>query len=161
MEQQQKYVDDAFFMTKAIEEARKSEPVATAYCVGAILVYPSKPSTSPDAIITTGFSRELPGNTHAEECCLLKLSNPSSAKGATIYTTMEPCSTRLSGKKPCCERLVDAQVARVVVGCKEPTVFVADCQGTNYLKQNGIVVDYLTEFQDACQEVNKHLTAPL
>ncbi|KAJ3216704.1 DRAP deaminase [Dinochytrium kinnereticum] len=149
---------DAFYMTRAVEEARQSEPVETAYCVGAVLVRKGAANTNdPNAIISTGFSRELPGNTHAEEVCLLKLSNLDSARGATIYTTMEPCSTRLSGKKPCCEHLVNAGVERVVVGCREPTVFVADCKGTDFLAQHHIRVEYMPEFQgELIVELNQY-----
>jgi hypothetical protein len=37
-------------------------------------------------------------------------------QGATVYTTLEPCSTREPPKIPCTKRLIDSKVARVVYG---------------------------------------------
>ena len=36
--------------------------------------------------------------------------------GCTVYTTLEPCSIRKSGKTPCTNRLINGKVARVVYG---------------------------------------------
>ncbi|KAI8142770.1 cytidine deaminase-like protein [Fennellomyces sp. T-0311] len=123
---------DREFMQLAIEQANQSIPVEKAYCVGAVLVQNDKQ-------LTTGFSRELPGNTHAEECALLKLKELGEARGGTMYTTMEPCSTRLSGNRPCTDRLIEAQIARVVMGVREPPDLV-QCTGLQQLKDHGIEV---------------------
>ena len=56
------------YMLQAVECANESIPVDTAYCVGCVIVKNS-------VIISTGYSRELPGNTHAEESALIKLNN--------------------------------------------------------------------------------------
>ncbi|KAJ3415755.1 GTP-binding protein of the rab [Chytridiales sp. JEL 0842] len=136
----------------AISKARQSIPVSSAYCVGAVLV--RYPSTDPNGkhdhgtILSTGYSRELPGNTHAEECCLLKLShNPNLARGAHIYTTMEPCGERLSGKKSCAERILESGISRVVIGIPEPPNFIAECVGAELLRSKGVVVEYLSGFE--------------
>lgn len=52
---------------------------------------------------------------HGEYCTLKKLSE-ADAQGATVYTTLEPCSTRNPPKKPCTSRLIESKVARVVYG---------------------------------------------
>jgi len=153
---------DAYFMRCALEEARKCTTVPTAYDVGCVIV--SSGETGERKIISTGYSREFPGNTHAEECALRKLgvdregtttaSHNSAAvkdndgddcalgraKGTTLYTTMEPCSLRLSGNRPCSSRCIAAQVKRVVVGVKEPDRFVQNCQGWIQLEERGIEV---------------------
>ena len=120
---------DEFYMALAVEQARLSEPVTSAYCVGAVL-------ERAGTVLATGYSRELPGNTHAEEVCLMKATDVAAAdtralEGCVMYTTMEPCSRRLSGKRPCACRLVEAGVRRVVVAVKEPPTFVDDCTGTS------------------------------
>ncbi|KAG2226357.1 hypothetical protein INT45_000525 [Circinella minor] len=140
---------DREFMQIAIEEANKSIPVEKAYCVGAVLVQNDKQ-------LTTGFSRELPGNTHAEECALLKLQDIQEAKGGTMYTTMEPCSTRLSGNRPCTDRLVEAQIGRVVMGVREPPDLV-QCTGLQQLKDHGIAVFVVPDVEDACLAPNRHI----
>ncbi|KAL1918357.1 uncharacterized protein VTP21DRAFT_3017 [Calcarisporiella thermophila] len=143
--------EDLQFMRLAVDQANLSEPVDTAYCVGAILVQPTT-----GHILSTGFSRELPGNTHAEECCFLKLSDSSLAHGATLYTTMEPCSLRLSGKRSCTDQILEMKVGRVVIGVREPPTFV-NCEGVKILTQKGIEVGFVGELEKECLWPNRHV----
>ena len=53
------------FMKMAIEEAEKCGETQTQFNVGCVLVHNGQ-------VISTGHSRELPGNTHAEQCALEK-----------------------------------------------------------------------------------------
>ncbi|KAJ9474669.1 Dolichyldiphosphatase [Pseudozyma hubeiensis] len=106
-------------MLAALTEADRSPPTDAAFCVGCVVSF-SKDlgKASPSEFLATGFSRELPGNTHAEQCALDKLaSNFGLAKQPTdahnvptldldLYTTMEPCSERLSGNLPCVQRIL-------------------------------------------------------
>ncbi|KAJ3286915.1 hypothetical protein HK104_008837 [Borealophlyctis nickersoniae] len=131
---------DESYMRLSIDQSRLSIPVDTAYCVGATLVKDGK-------VLSTGYSRELPGNTHAEECCLLKLDDQTQARGATMYTTMEPCGERLSGKTPCAQLLLDAGIARVVMGIEEPRKFITDCSGAALLRGKGVRVDHVEGFE--------------
>ncbi|CAG8589762.1 17987_t:CDS:2, partial [Acaulospora morrowiae] len=140
---------DLQFMRIAIEQANLSEPISKAYCVGAVIVKDSK-------ILATGYSRELPGNTHAEECALQKIEDPTQLAGSIIYTTMEPCSKRLSGKKPCVERILESGLKRVVLGVKEPDVFVK-CEGIDILRKREIEVVVLEGLEEECLKCNKHL----
>ncbi|KAI9030425.1 cytidine deaminase-like protein [Hyaloraphidium curvatum] len=148
-DQRQRTADDRF-MRLAIAEANKSQPVDGAYCVGAVLV------AADGSVLSTGFSRELPGNTHAEQCCLEKLPDASAARAGTMYTTMEPCSKRLSGNRPCVDRLVEAGIGRVVVGVPEPANLVV-CEGTRILNENGITVDTLVGYEEECLAPNRHI----
>ncbi|TKY89040.1 hypothetical protein EX895_001571 [Sporisorium graminicola] len=105
-------------MLTALREADKSPPTDAAFCVGCVICTTSDETTrSPSSqILATGFSRELPGNTHAEQCALDKLSSDyKSTQGRAriaptlnldLYTTMEPCSERLSGNLPCVQRIL-------------------------------------------------------
>ena len=67
---------------------------------------------------------------HAEESALGKLSpgEPRLA-GATIYSTLEPCSQRKSRPRTCTELIIAAGLRRVVIAWREPALFVADCPG--------------------------------
>ena len=135
-------------MHQAILLAKQCPPTTTAYNVGAIL-FDEQTST----ILATGYSRELQGNTHAEECCFLKSSSESSVRDLTLITTMEPCSTRLSGKKSCTARILESTVRKVVIGVREPDKFVV-CEGTGLLKRAGVEVVYLEELEEECRELN-------
>lgn len=90
-------------MELALKEAAKCGPTTTAFSVGAVLVNGSE-------TLSTGYSRELIGNTHAEQCALEKYFTQVGARevpeGTVLYTTMEPCSFRLSGNEPCVHRIL-------------------------------------------------------
>jgi pyrimidine deaminase RibD-like protein len=176
--------EDTYFMKLAIAEAYKSIPVETAYNVGALLVIPASLATilsldgnrvevgpgQDRVIIATGYSREIEGNTHAEECCLLKLSSEcqkqlattvsagTTSPPVTMYTTMEPCARRLSSRPSCTQRLLAVPwIQRVVVGIREPLIFVKDVDGVEQLRAAGRTVDVLHGWEEACLAPNKHV----
>jgi len=152
-------------MHLACRQAFQCDSTPKAYNVGCVIV-----SANDRQIIAHGFSRELPGNTHAEETALMKLGGftemePNEedvargcAKGCTLYTTMEPCSKRLSGNRSCTSRCIAADVTRIVVGVREPSKFVI-CEGTRVLREKGVVVDYLDDefLKYRCMEPNMFL----
>ncbi|KAI8974110.1 cytidine deaminase-like protein [Pilobolus umbonatus] len=139
---------DVFMMTQAIHQAHQSIPAPQAYCVGAVI------ADKNGNIVSTGYSRELPGNTHAEECALMKTQED--LEGATMYTTMEPCSVRLSKNTPCCDRILKSKIKRVVLGVKEPPNLV-QCQGIQLLQQQGIEVLMVPDLEEQCLAPNKHI----
>ncbi|KAI8977117.1 hypothetical protein BDF20DRAFT_906330 [Mycotypha africana] len=69
---------------------------------------------------------------------------------------MEPCSVRLSGNRPCSDRIVKAQIKRVVIGVREPPHLVS-CEGIQLLQQHGIQVFIVPDVQEACLAPNKHI----
>jgi len=77
--------------------------------VGAVVV-------ATDGTVFDGAT-EPPGGRHAERVALDHAG--SAAKGATIYTTLEPCSHH-GRTGPCTTALIEAEVARVVVGVEDP-----------------------------------------
>ncbi|KAJ4293787.1 hypothetical protein N0V88_005297 [Collariella sp. IMI 366227] len=119
--------DHEAYMRLALEQAQRSPPKPTNYRVGAVVVNPAT-----NDILATGYTLELPGNTHAEQCCFLKLAerhgvSEENLKGVlppdlVLYTTVEPCSKRLSGILPCVERVLRlaGTIRTVYVGIMEP-----------------------------------------
>ncbi|KAI7898329.1 cytidine deaminase-like protein [Cokeromyces recurvatus] len=143
--------NDLKYMQLAIEEANKSIPAPQAYCVGAVLV------SGEGKVLSTGYSREIMGNTHAEECALAKLdTNSMDLTHATLYTTMEPCSIRLSGNRSCTSRIIEAKLKRVVLGVREPPNLV-NCEGIQLLEKEGIQVLIVPNVEEACLAPNQHI----
>ena len=87
-------------------------------------------------VIAEGWHRKA-GEGHAEVNALAAAGD--SARGATAYVTLEPCSH--TGKTgPCSEALIRAGVSRVVYGMEDPNPSVAG-RGLDMLRAAGIVVD--------------------
>jgi pyrimidine deaminase RibD-like protein len=127
---------DRQYCTMAVELARKSvhenDGEAHPY-VGAVVV-------KDGSILATGYRGETGEGRHGEYCALRKINDDVDnvdLSGCTVYTTLEPCSIRKSGKTPCTTRLINGKVARVVYGLadKDETVF-----GHSSLDEAGIEV---------------------
>jgi pyrimidine deaminase RibD-like protein len=146
-------VDDAGWMRVAVSLAWECPPSDTAFSVGAVIV------GADGTELSRGFSREgdAPG-VHAEEAALGKLADgdPRLA-GATIYSTLEPCTQRRSRPRTCTELIIAAGLARVVIAWREPALFVADCQGVELLAAAGIAVTELPQFAVDAAAPNRHL----
>ena len=86
--------------------------------------------------VFTGATLE-PGNAHAEVVALNAAGKK--AVGATLYSTLEPCShTGRTG--PCTSAIFEAGVKRVVVGTLDPDTKVAG-SGVQQLRNAGLTVD--------------------
>ena len=103
---------DEKFMHEAIRLAKKGlGQTRPNPAVGCVLVKNGR-------VIARGWHRRA-GLPHAEVEALRSLKSISAARGATVYVTLEPCSTR--GRTPPCTRaLIEAGVARVVSGAIDP-----------------------------------------
>jgi diaminohydroxyphosphoribosylaminopyrimidine deaminase / 5-amino-6-(5-phosphoribosylamino)uracil reductase len=144
--------DDGRWMRLAVELAWRCPPSETAYSVGAVIV------AADGTEISRGFSRENDPLVHAEESALAKLAagDPRLA-GATIYSTLEPCSRRRSRPRSCTQLIIAAGLRRVVIAWREPPLFVADGQGAELLAAAGLVVDELPGFAELAAAPNRHL----
>ena len=82
---------------------------------------------------------EKAGLAHAEIAALgMIVGAGETAKGATVYVTLEPCS-HFGRTPPCADALIDAGVARVVAAMRDPNPLVAG-QGLAKLAAAGIDV---------------------
>jgi pyrimidine deaminase RibD-like protein len=142
---------DRQWMTRAIELSRHCPPSPGAYSVGAVII------GADGTELANGYSRETHPHLHAEESALAKL-DPGDLRlqGATLYSTLEPCSQRRSAPTTCTEFTIAAGIRRVVIAWREPILFV-DCVGVELLTTAGIQVEELPELADAARAVNAHL----
>jgi diaminohydroxyphosphoribosylaminopyrimidine deaminase / 5-amino-6-(5-phosphoribosylamino)uracil reductase len=83
-----------------------------------------------------------PGLAHAEVMALRDAATKGvSVKGATAYVTLEPCS-HYGRTPPCCNALIEAGIAKVVVAILDPNPLVAG-RGVQMLRDAGIEVEVL------------------
>lgn len=104
---------DESFMRAAICEAAKGDAVKTAPNprVGAVIVE--------DGEIVASGHFEHDGGPHAERKALRALGRDP-RPGATMYVTLEPCSTQ-GRTGACTDVILGAKLERVVVGASDPT----------------------------------------
>ncbi|HEY8526189.1 MAG TPA: deaminase [Acidimicrobiales bacterium] len=142
---------DRAWLARAIELSRACPPATGAFSVGAIVV------DAAGEVLATGYSRQHEPADHAEEVALAAL-DPADPRltAATIYSSLEPCSTRASRPRPCAQLIVASGIGRVVFAWREPAVFV-DCTGAEDLRAAGLEVVELPELADAVRAVNAHL----
>jgi diaminohydroxyphosphoribosylaminopyrimidine deaminase/5-amino-6-(5-phosphoribosylamino)uracil reductase len=140
--------DDEYWLRVAIEESRKCPPADGAFSVGAVVVR--------DGVeLARGYSRETDPAVHAEEAALARLAGTDLA-GATVYSSLEPCSARRSRPLTCTQLIIASRASRVVFAWREPAVFV-DCHGAEELAAAGVEVVELPALAGAVREVNRHL----
>jgi len=90
------------------------------------------------------------GGPHAEPTALAACME--NCRDATVYVTLEPCCHTNKKTPPCAPKLIEAGVARVVIGCLDPNPNV-DGRGVKILRDAGIeVVGPILE--NECKQLN-------
>lgn len=117
-------------MRLAIDEAKKglgrTHPNPA---VGAVIVKAGR-------VIATGFHARA-GTAHAEANALMLAG--ARAKGATIYSTLEPCD-HFGRTPPCTQAILDHGLSRVVYGSSDPNPLV-DGKGVRRMRRAGLEVE--------------------
>jgi diaminohydroxyphosphoribosylaminopyrimidine deaminase/5-amino-6-(5-phosphoribosylamino)uracil reductase len=142
---------DRDWLAEAIELSRLCPPSSTAYAVGAVVVAPGRGE------LARGYSRETDPLDHAEESALAKLSaSLTDPTGATLYSSLEPCTSRRSRTRTCTELIIAAGLRRVVFALREPPV-LAECHGVELLASAGIEVVEIDDLGGLVRAVNREL----
>ena len=137
---------DRRWLWAAVELSRLCPPSRSAFAVGAIIVGRDGREWS------RGYSRDREPRIHAEESALAKALDMD-LSGATMYTSLEPCSQRSSGPQTCTDLIIEAGFARVVMALREPPVFV-HCVGVELLREAGIDVVTIEEYGAEVRAIN-------
>ena len=135
--------EDARWMRRALTLARRGwGRTSPNPMVGAVVV-------RGDEIVGEGLHRAA-GRPHAEPLALTDAGER--VRGATLYVTLEPCST--SGRTPpCTDAILAAGIRRVVVGTVDPNPRHAG-RGIEWLRNHGLDVR-VGVLEAACQCLNE------
>jgi 5-amino-6-(5-phosphoribosylamino)uracil reductase len=116
------------------------------------------------AVVVTMDGQEFDGHTgetdplnHAEEEAIAKaVAAGVDLKGATIYSSMEPCSTRASKPVSCSQLIIEHGFRRLVFGLREPDRFV-NGTGAQMLSDAGIEILEIPMFGTEVARINAHI----
>ena len=106
MEENEKY------MRRCIQLARNGLcQTAPNPMVGAVIVCDGR-------IIGEGYHVRC-GEAHAEVNAIRSVTEPSLLRRSTLYVSLEPCS-HYGKTPPCADLIIEKQIPRVVIGCRDP-----------------------------------------
>ena len=123
-------------MTQALDLASQGQTLTSPNpSVGCLI-------TSPEGQFLGQGHTQRAGGPHAEVMALRAARAAGHPlRGASAYVTLEPCS-HFGRTPPCCDALIEAGLARVVVALQDPNPLVAG-QGIARLRAAGITVEVL------------------
>jgi pyrimidine deaminase RibD-like protein len=127
--------DHLEFMRLAIDAGKqsKAEDDRPQPKVGAVLVKDGQ-------VIGSAYRGELGAGDHAEYTLFEKKLPGADLKGATLFTTLEPCTSRKQ-RKPCASWVIEKGISRVIIGILDPNPRIY-LKGVSKLKEHGINVSY-------------------
>ncbi len=142
--------EDKALLEEAIAVSRNCVPCATCYRVGAVIV-------TADGQKFTGYTHETSATHHAEQEAIAKaLAAGASLAGASIYSSMEPCSKRASEPESCTDLILRHGFRHVAFALYEPGCFVK-CHGASRLRENGVDLRVYPEMGHLVEEINAHV----
>lgn len=138
-------MDHHVYMRRCLQLSRNGQYTASPNpMVGSVIVKDGR-------IIGEGWHHKA-GEAHAEVRAIASVKDKDQLRNSTLYVNLEPCA-HYGRTPPCAELIVEMQIPRVVIGCRDPFAEVSG-KGIEKLQAAGVEVIFPL-MEEECRQLNK------